>query len=379
VPFQKVYLHGLVKDPYGKRMSKTKGNVVDPLEAIDTAGADALRFALLNGTSPGNDQKFQPGKLEDGRNFANKLWNATRFVIGARPASIAPGAGRRPPDESALGPAERWIRSRAAAAVGAVDRAFAADNYGEVTRLLYDAIWGEFCDWGLELAKVRLADQSLSAAEREATWWTLVEALDTYLRLLHPVMPFVTEALWGTFPRPEDESELLIVARWPQAGPRDEALEADLEAVSGLITGIRNARAEAGIDVGARLAATLVVAGDLAATVAALRPAIERLARVAAEVRPDDVADGERPGTLTVLGRGISAVLTPERDPEALARERGRLEKELGQAERLLSSARARLADAAFVERAPAAIVEGARSGEAELAERVEHLRARLA
>src|SRR5688500_5676577 len=172
-PFRKVYLHGLVKDPYGKRMSKTKGNVVDPLEAIDTAGADALRFALLNGTSPGNDQKFSNERLEDGRNFANKLWNATRFVLGARPASVDLADGRRPPDPAHLGVAERWIRSRAQATVEAVDRGFADDNYGEVTRLLYEAIWSEFCDWGIELAKVGLADATRSDAEREATWWTL--------------------------------------------------------------------------------------------------------------------------------------------------------------------------------------------------------------
>src|SRR5688500_4606934 len=201
-PFRKVYLHGLVKDPYGKRMSKTKGNVVDPLEAIDTAGADALRFALLNGTSPGNDQKFSSERLEDARNFANKLWNATRFVLGARPGSIDDTRSSRPErlDGAALGVAERWILSRVAATVGAVDRAIADDNYGEVARLLYDGIWSELCDWGIELAKVRLADASLSDTEREATWWTLVEAIDTYLRLLHPVMPFVTEALWAVLP-----------------------------------------------------------------------------------------------------------------------------------------------------------------------------------
>ncbi|MCI0345483.1 MAG: valine--tRNA ligase, partial [Chloroflexi bacterium] len=195
VPFLTVYLHGLVKDPYGKRMSKTKGNVVDPLEAIDESGADALRFALVHGTSPGNDQKFRTEKVEDGRNFANKLWNATRFVLGARPASVAAESARVAPAAARLGPAERWIRSRAAATITAVDRAMAAFEFAEVTRLLYEALWSEYCDWGLELAKVRLADGSVPAAEREATWWTLVEALDTYLRLLHPVMPFVTEQL----------------------------------------------------------------------------------------------------------------------------------------------------------------------------------------
>ena len=134
-------------------------------------------------------------------NFANKLWNATRFVVGAKPASIDLAAGRRSPDPADLGVVERWIRSRAAATVEGVDRAFTDDNYGEVTRLLYEAIWSEFCDWGLELAKVALADDTRSDAQREATWWTLVDALDTYLRLLHPVMPFVTEVLWAALPR----------------------------------------------------------------------------------------------------------------------------------------------------------------------------------
>jgi valyl-tRNA synthetase len=378
VPFRKVYLHGLVKDPFGKRMSKTKGNVVDPLEAIDTAGADALRFALLNGTSPGNDQKFRTEKLEDGRNFANKLWNATRFVVGARPATISADAPRRAPDPAALGPSERWIRSRAAAAVEAVDRAFAAHNYGEVTRALYEAIWSEFCDWGLELAKVRLADRELPEATREATWWTLVDALDTYLRLLHPIMPFVTEALWASIPRGEADPELLIVARWPAPGPRDATAEADLASITGLISGIRNARAEAGIEVGARVAATIVAPGELGATVAMLVPAIERLARVIADVRTEDLAETERPGSLTVLGRAITAFLTPKQDPDAIARERDRLQRELDDAKRLLAAANARLADGAFVERAPAHVVNRARSRTAELAERVEQLRSRL-
>ena len=155
---------------------------------------------MIHGTAAGQDQRFGRTKLENARNFANKLWNATRFVVGARPASIAADAERRLPVASDLGPAERWILSRASATTEAVDAAMADFAFGEVTRLLYDAIWNEFCDWGVELAKVRLADESLPAATREATWWALVEALDTYLRLLHPVMPFVTEALWGAIP-----------------------------------------------------------------------------------------------------------------------------------------------------------------------------------
>ena len=375
-PFHTVYLHGLVKDPLGQRMSKTKGNVVDPLEAMDTAGADALRFALLNGTSPGNDQKFSSARLEDGRNFANKLWNATRFVAGARPASIPADVARADPDPALLGAAERWIRSRAAATVTAADRAFAEHNYGEAARLLYDAIWNEFCDWGLELAKVSLGDETRSEAEREATWWTLVDALDTYLRLLHPVMPFVTEALWAGLPRAADDPELLIVARWPEADPsaRNESLEHDVAAALDLIRAIRNARATAGVPAASWLPVDVFVPGPQAATFAALAPAIERLARSRPLTRLSERAalDSAPAGALGVIAGELearihAATATSEAD-------RARVEKELAQARQALEAARARLGDATFLERAPANIVEGARTRAAELEDRVRRL-----
>ena len=220
-PFEVVYLSGLVRDPYGQKMSKTKGNVVDPLEAIDESGADALRFALIHGAAPGNDQKFSAEKLENARNFANKLWNAARFVLGARPATIAADAARcRRPIRRTWGRRSAGCAVGSPATVAAADRALADYAFGQLTATLYDAIWGEYCDWALELAKVRLADESLPVADREATWWTLVEALDTYLRLLHPVMPFLTEAIWGQLPRAASDPELLIVADWPAAGTR---------------------------------------------------------------------------------------------------------------------------------------------------------------
>ncbi len=232
-------------------MSKTKGNVVDPLGVIDESGADALRFALIHGATPGNDQRFGSAKLENARNFANKLWNATRYVVGARPATIEAGAERRLPDGRHLGPAERWLLSRAAATTEAVDVAVAGYAFGEVTRLLYDAIWSEYCDWGLEFAKVRLGDMSLAAEVREATWWALVEVLDTYLRLLHPVMPFVTEALWAAIPHRAGDPDLLIVARWPAAGERDLAVETEVGTLVDLVTEIRNARTTAKLPAGA--------------------------------------------------------------------------------------------------------------------------------
>ena len=355
-PFHTVYLSGLIRDAEGQRMSKTKGNVVDPLAVMAESGADALRFALIHGATPGLDQRFGPAKLESARNFANKLWNATRFVLGARPASIPPGAARRSPDSASLGPAERWMRSRVAATASEVDRGMVDFQFAEVTRALYDGIWSEFCDWGLELAKVRLADESLSDEVREATWWTLVEALDTYLRLLHPVMPFVTEQLWGALPHAADDPDLLIVARWPAAGTRDAAAEAEVDALIDLVRAVRNARTEAQVEPATWLPIRLAVPPSLRPAFESLRSAVERLARA----RPLEVVDraalatDEAGGSLAVVAGELEALVmlagAASGSPDA---DRSRLQKELADAEGFLAAARARLANEAFTAKAP--------------------------
>jgi valyl-tRNA synthetase len=381
-PFHTVYLSGLIRDPAGQKMSKTKGNVVDPLGVVDETGADALRFALIHGATPGQDQRFGPAKLENARNFANKLWNATRFVVGARPASIPADAERRLPDERHLGPAERWLRSRAAATTTAVDAAIADYGFGDVTRSLYDAIWNEFCDWGLEFAKVRLADDELSDDAREATWWTLVEVLDTYLRLLHPVMPFVTEALWAAIPHRASDPELLIVARWPGVGERDLAAEAEVESIVELIRAVRNARSEAHLDAAAWLPLEVALPPALGTTYEALRPAIERLTRARPlQRRLTREALTADPAALTAIAGELEARIiaaAESADPGTAALERARLERELAEAEGWLAAARARLLNDAFMAKAPPAVVDGARARETELAEQVERLRDRL-
>jgi valyl-tRNA synthetase len=382
-PFHTVYLSGLIRDPEGQKMSKTKGNVVDPLGVIDESGADALRFALIHGATPGNDQRFGEARLEHARNFANKLWNATRYVLGARPSTVPDGAERRMPTVDQLGPGDRWLLSRAAATTAAVDEAMAGYAFAEVTRLLYEAIWNEYCDWGLELAKVRLADDRLSSEAREATWWTLVEVLDTYLRLLHPVMPFVTEALWASLPHRTVDPELLIVARWPVTGRRDEAAEDDVASLVALVTELRNARASARIPAADWLPTLVHVPIRLGPTFEALRPAIERLARarpLERELTPEALEAATRPGDLTIVlaGGEIEAAIRPAAaDAAAADLERERLDRELEEAEGWLAAARARLADEAFVSRAPGSVVDGARAREAELAEQVARLRER--
>jgi valyl-tRNA synthetase len=381
-PFHTVTLSGLIRLPGGAKMSKTKGNVVDPLEVMDEAGADALRFALIHGAAAGLDQRFTPQKLELARNFANKLWNAARFVLGARPAEIAADAARTAPDPSALGPIERWIRSRAAAATAAVDRGLAECQFGEVTRALYAGIWSEFCDWGIELAKVRLADETVPAAERAATWWTLVDSLDTYLRLLHPVMPFVTEAIWGALPHRADDPGLLIVAAWPAAAGADPAIDAAMDDVLGAIAAIRNARATADVPASAWLETHLLVPGDAAEVFAAVAPALARLARARPLELHRDGAELPRPaGSLELVlpaGDIEATILPPAASVETADRDRARLEKELAESEAHLAAARTRLANPAFTGKAPPAVVEGARTREAELSEQVARLRARL-
>ncbi len=388
-PFHTVYLHGMVRDTVGRKMSKTAGNVVDPLEAIEQIGADALRFALINGTSPGNDQKFSQERLEAARNFGNKLWNAARFIIGARPESIPAAAPRQAPDVSRLGPAERWIRSRMAAIAGAVDRAMSEYAFGEATRLLYEAVWSELCDWGLELAKVRLADRSLPPEVREATWWTLVEALDVDLRLLHPFLPFLTEAIWPALPHAPGDPELLIVASWPAAdvaARRDEAAEAEVDLAIELVRAVRNARSEAHLEPAAWLPVDLVADPGAGRAIRALAPAIERLARARPlTIHPDRVSftGATGSGGLTVIGAGFDAVIGraataagPAGATGTLDRER--LERELAAARALLDAARTRLANPSFSSKAPPTVVHGARAREGELAEQVARLIERL-
>ncbi len=381
-PFETVYLSGLIRDPYGKKMSKTTGNVVDPLEIMDLTGADSLRFALIHGAAPGQDQRFGQAKIDNARNFANKLWNATRYVLGARPESIPAGSPRQRPDPARVGHIERWILSRSTATVRAVDAAMAEFQFAEVTRALNDAIWTQFCDWGIELAKTRLGDQTLDPAVRDATWWTLVESLDTYLRLLHPVMPFLTEALWGSLPRAADDPDLLIVANWPVVAPDAQADDGAVDALIELVHGLRNARAEAGMDPASWLPLGIAGPEPRMSAFEQLRPALERLGRARPLVIHADHASlgaSAGPGALTIIAGDVEARVSVAPDASLPGRERARLEKELAEAEGFLIAARARLSNATFIERAPAAVVEGARQREAELAEIVDRLRGRLA
>jgi valyl-tRNA synthetase len=219
----------------------------------------------------------------------------------------------------------------------------------------------------------------LPDAAREATWWTLVESLDVFVRLLHPVMPFVTEALWASLPHAVDDPELAIVAPWPVPSARDSAAEADVDAILDLVTRIRNARVEAGVPAAAWLDARLAAPGAANDVVRELLPQIEKLARIKATLLDASVSMIAAPGALSVVAGRLEAALEPHADPEIRAREHERLARELVHVSARLASAQARLADPAFVGKAPVAIVDGARRSLADLEAQATSLREKLA
>ncbi len=223
-PFHTVYLHGLIRDEHGQKMSKTKGNVIDPLVVMDELGTDALRFTLLVGSTPGNDTNLSIKKVEANRNFANKIWNAGRFVIGA--LEQAPAAAEGQPQWTL---ADSWIWARLQNLIAEVERLFQSYQYGEAGRQVYEFFWSEFADWYVEIAKLQLAEGGDRAFYTAST---LVRVLDACLRLLHPFTPYVTEELWGRLKQAAQQAsealtpkggweEALIVARWPEPRPAE--------------------------------------------------------------------------------------------------------------------------------------------------------------
>jgi len=367
-PFHTVYLHGLVRDPYGQKMSKTKGNVVDPLEMVEEVGADALRFALVAGNAPGVDQRLTDAKVAGGRNFTNKLWNAARFVLGARPEPFAEPLGEPPLPG-------RWIRSRLAdAAEHATAQLDDLQLAGYVTGA-HDVTWSDYCDWFLEMAKVDLRRDDASPGERARTWLTAASALADLLRLLHPVMPFVTEEVWGRLHAVDPVSTrgepLLVSAAWPSGGERDEAAEADMAVLMPLVRGVRNLRTEAGAAASAWLPLTVVPSG--AATRAAMERGLGYLGALA-RVRPIDLRnpgdDRGRPELVASTGEaavwlgveGAESVDVPARRAAAEVHLRDGID-------RLLT-----LLSGAFAERAPADVVQRERDRLADLEAQLRHL-----
>ena len=335
VPFRTVYLHGLIRDANGEKMSKTRGNTMDPLDLIDRYGTDALRFALSTGTAPGNDLRITEGKLEAARNFANKVWNAARFVSTALEGQSDLAGWQELPHPQHR--EDRWIVSRLDQVTIEVNQALAAFELGEAQQKLYDFIWNEFCDWYIEMAKVRLRADAAGPSPRP----TLAHVLERTLRLLHPFMPFITEEIWRSLTAqlpPEGElPPSLMIAPYPLAESprRDRQAEEEISLVMQTIRAVRNTRAQLHIPANRHLEAQLEANG--------LRGAMEEEAeviRALSRIAPLHITDAapanaEPPAGVTLLVSPM-VVRLPLAGVVDLAAERQRLQSEFDAGQREL-------------------------------------------
>jgi len=369
VPFRWVYLHGLIRDEKGEKMSKLRGNVINPLDAIERYGADALRFGIVTGTSAGNDIPLSSGKLEAGRNFANKLWNASRFVLRSLPAG-----GEVPPLPEDLPMEDRWILSRLDRLVTRMTGLLDDFQFGEAGQQVYEFLWDDFCDWYIELAKIRLNREHAPSPVP-----VLLQTLDTALRLLHPFMPFITEEVWQKLlpylPQGETPADSLMMAAYPVARRfSDPQAEEDMSSVIEIIRAIRNARAESRIDPSRRIEAHIHT--DKKAAIESQRQAIETLARVHPLTVLHHHEGREDEGAFVMLLRSAEVIIPMTADLDA---ERQRLEKDRSDLQGRLASLDARLSDEAFLSKAPAAVVEKERGRLVDLQGRLEKVQLRLA
>jgi len=369
VPFTDVFLHGLIRDESGRKMSKSKGNVIDPLDWVDTFGADALRFTLARGASPGSDLSVGEDAVRASRNFCTKLFNATRYALlnGARPAPLPP------PDE--LTDADRWILGRLEGVRAEVDSAFDRYEFGRACEALYHFAWDEFCDWYVELAKTQLIDGATH------TTAVLATVLDRLLRLLHPVIPFLTETLWRALWQAQAGGESLVIADWPTASgfTVDPAADQRIADMQRLVTEVRRFRSDQGLADRQKVPARLSGIEDagLSGQVSAVTslawltaPGPEFRSSVSLEVRLGPATN--RAPQVVVVELDTSGTID-------VAAERRRLEKDLAAAHKELASTAAKLANADFLAKAPPAVVDKIRDRQRLAQEENDRITVRLA
>jgi len=371
VPFKEVFIHGLVLDALGRKMSKSLGNGVDPIEVIESHGADSLRFMLITGNTPGNDLRFHFERLDGARNFANKIWNASRFAL----MNLQDYDYSYVPDSGEYTLADRWILSRYQHVVDEVTRYMEKYELGEAARILYDFIWSEVCDWYIELVKPRLYGKT-NPNDRKTAQYVLTVVLRGTMELLHPFMPFITEEIWQRLPH---KGETIMLARWPQYDGelRDAAAEEKMHSIMDVTRGIRQIRSEMNVPPGKK-AQALVVSSDCAAREALEegREYIEGLGNVELEIY-SSLADKPEQAAAAVA-KGVD-IFMPLKGLIDVDKEIARLKKELAGVEKDLSKVRSKLNNEKFLNKAPAEIVEKEKGKEVELSGKAGTLRERLA
>jgi valyl-tRNA synthetase len=358
IPFREVYITGLVRDERGQKMSKSRGNVVDPLEVMDEVGADALRFTLTAMAAPGMDIPLSEGRMTGYRQFINKIWNASRFVL--MNLGDEERRGEVPPAPT-LGLVHRWILHRLNAVTGEVSEAFATYRFDVAADRLYHFFWHEYADWYIEMVKQHL---QADGAERESARAVLLEVHDRVLRLLHPIIPFVTEELWQHLPRRVDDGQTITLAAYPQARPdwADETAVGEVELVQGVVTTIRTARAERTVKPSARVSATIEGAEPEQRRILEQQQgyvvALAGLASLTFSEAPPEPAAGA-----DIVTRVFSHLRVHIQLPQAdRGAELEKLQKILADTEREMASLDGKLANDSFVARAPAKVVDDARA-----------------
>jgi valyl-tRNA synthetase len=360
VPFRQVHLHTLVRDPERQKMSKTKGNVVDPLNTIDKYGTDAVRLALMMSAAPGTDITYSEDRLNSARQFGNKMWNAARMILmnmeaaGIEPLIPEPGRAETLED--------RWIFSRLHATTESVNRALEQHRYHEVAEELWQFFWHDFCDWYLEIKKLRQAPNSGLTND----WRNFLSVFGAYLRLQHPLMPFITEELWHRF----GQTESIALAEYPRAGPRDEAAEREMALMQEMITAARQLRADNGVDKKLLLEGVLYCRNGAKSVDLSV---VERLANVKLDIRGEAAPKLE--GAVRSTPDFDLSLELPAVDSEA---QRGRLAKEIEQLQKLIVDKDRQLANDKFLSSAPAHVVDSLRAKRAEYVAQLEKSRAVL-
>ncbi|MFC2072672.1 valine--tRNA ligase [Chloroflexota bacterium] len=376
-PFRTVYLHGLIRDERGEKMSKIRGNVLNPLDTLEKYGTDALRFAVSTGTSPGNDIKLTSARLEAGRNFANKLWNATRFVV----RSIETGQTGMQIQWDLLPTEDRWILSRLSRTIASVTSLMEDFQFGEAQRQIYDFLWGEFCDWYIELAKIRLRADS----DTPSPLPVLVHVLETSLRLLHPYMPFITEELWQNLKRrlPSDwlASESIMVAAYPEATAKlDPEAERVMGSIIEIIRSVRNTRAEHNVESSRWIEAQIKIhASELLSAISQYSEAVETLARARPVTFLDTREESAATKNALVSVLKEAEVIIPMESMVDLEAEKKRLEKEIEQSQAEVARLETRLKDNNFLTKAPASVIDNERQKCYALIDKLERQRQQIA
>ena len=351
IPFKHVFIHGLVRDSQGRKMSKSLGNGIDPVEVIEKYGADTLRFMLITGNTPGNDMRFYWERVESARNFANKLWNASRFML----MNLEGFDKTFVPEASDYTLADKWILSRYAKTAISITENLEKFELGEAGRSLYDFIWNEFCDWYIELSKARLYDKE-NVRPRKVAQYVLGYVLEHTLRLLHPFMPFITEEIWQHIPH---EGKSIMVADWPtgEEAKLDDASEVEMTTIMETIKAIRNMRAEVNAAPSKKTEVILHLSDESLTDVFAKNSGyLETLASAKnVTILAKDGAKPENAMTAVVNGVEIYLPLAGLIDVE---KETARLNKELATLDKEVSRLDKKLSNAGFIAKAPADIVE---------------------